>query len=849
MSTFSYHRKALSRILGPVSLLIALIGAYPAGANSTGISSQTTTIETVSNASGIEIDDDFQVSGYSEEANLLVSLSVTGNTQATLSLSVSDGLTREYGYNSWTNVSTLAFTGTQSDTNTALASLTLSAGSTIGTATLNVSVQEKIAGANYFDGTGNFYEFVPGSITYLNARTAAGQRTLNGLTGYLVTITSEEEHNYVLTKIPDAYNIWIGLSDRAVEGTWVLDPKDGHPEQGTPVWSGLSNGSSIDGRYAKWCGGEPNDSGNEDAAVTKWNGGNCWNDLPATGYSGGIGGYVVEYEPTQGDNPIYTDSLEINIQAPYLNVVTNLTAVANADGSVDLDWDEPTASNVDIYAYSVSFYDLDEIGGTTSGGWGVWTNQGTNYSLGEWMFSGSNPVTTGFGPVRFGIKAGNQSCFSNEGVGPCVYGPEVTVDATVIDPASSNTTVPPSTTVPVTQPPVTTAPEPEPEPVTTTTVYVQTGTTTTVPEEEEESTPTTFPDDDEEPSTETTTVVTPQEEDEEAETETTPEALPDDELDEQEEPSQPEEQLPEEEIEEEALFNDTEELIEIIKGDSTAEEISDAVSNLIADLDDEEVLAVVAELLSVIAGNKDITELTDEDKAQIAAVVTSVIQNGVTQEVAVGLASNAAVLESIDASQAEAVFGQVSAESLTAEQAEAVVGAVQSAPEAIREVFEDVVDLFQGAFDGYKMLGQTIDVGQRRTVVAASLLVASAAALGANGPTSPSSGGSSPAAKQDTATRRKEEEESESAGEIAGDGLDWIKRISIYKYVNGEKFMDWKSFFKKFAYGIFNMGFTIAGSLVVYLTLSGPIQRIAGISTVLAIVAAMWLHMKEPDSE
>jgi hypothetical protein len=429
-------------IAAPIFFLATVFSSF-ASAETLGISSQTTTIETVSNASDIEIDDDFQVSGYSEEANLLVSLSITGSTQATMSLSVVTGLTREYGYNSWTNVSTLAFTGTQSDANTALASLTLSAGSTIGTATLNVSVQEKIAGANYFDGTGNFYEFVPGSITYMDARTAAGQRTLNGSSGYLVTITSEEEHNYVLTKIPDAYNIWIGLSDRAVEGTWVLDPKDGHPEQGTPVWSGLSNGSSIDGRYAKWCGGEPNDSGNEDAAVTKWNGGNCWNDLPATGYSGGIGGYVVEYEPTQGDNPIYTDSLEINIQAPYLNVVTNLTAVANADGSVDLDWDEPTASNVDIYAYGVLFYDLDEIGGTTSGGWGVWTNEGTFYSLSTGMFSG----TTGYGPVRFGIKAGNQSCFSGEGVGPCVYGPEVTVDATVLDPASATTTTSSTTTI------------------------------------------------------------------------------------------------------------------------------------------------------------------------------------------------------------------------------------------------------------------------------------------------------------------------------------------------------------------------------------------------------------------
>jgi hypothetical protein len=61
--------------------------------------------------------------------------------------------------------------------------------------------------------------------------------------------------------------------------------------------------------------------------------------------------------------------------------------------------------------------------------------------------------------------------------------------------------------------------------------------------------------------------------------------------------------------------------------------------------------------------------------------------------------------------------------------------------------------------------------------------------------------------------------------------------------------MDWKAFFRKFSYGIMSMGFTIAGSLVVYLTLSGSIQKIAGISTVLAAAGAMWLHMREPDSQ
>jgi hypothetical protein len=179
------------------------------------------------------------------------------------------------------------------------------------------------------------------------------------------------------------------------------------------------------------------------------------------------------------------------ITAAYLNPVTNLTAVANADGSVDLDWDASAASNCVIYGYSVSFYDLTVIGGATSGGWGVWTNQGTNYSLSTGMFSGSNPVTTGYGPVRFGIKAMTGGC-AGVGTGSCTYGPEVTVDATVLDPTttSSTTTTTTSTTVVpivVTPPDGTTVPLPQyPEPETESTTVqlpVETGTETELPTE------------------------------------------------------------------------------------------------------------------------------------------------------------------------------------------------------------------------------------------------------------------------------------------------------------------------------------------------------------------------------
>ena len=146
---------------------------------------------------------------------------------------------------------------------------------------------------------------------------------------------------------------------------------------------------------------------------------------------------AVNYVGTGTDSAV---SSGVTPLVPYFNAVSNLTAVANANGSVDLAWSAPTASNLQIYGYSVSFYDLDVIGGTASGGWGVWTNQGTTYSLSTGMFSGSNPVTTGYGPVRFGIKAMSGQCVG-VGSGSCTYGPETYIDATVLNPALGTRTL------------------------------------------------------------------------------------------------------------------------------------------------------------------------------------------------------------------------------------------------------------------------------------------------------------------------------------------------------------------------------------------------------------------------
>lgn len=274
------------------------------------------------------------------------------------------------------------------------------------------------------------------------------------------------------------------------------------------------------------------------------------------------------------------------------------------------------------------------------------------------------------------------------------------------------------------------------------------------------------------------------------------------------------------------------------------EEQQDDVLDEIGELEDASPAAIV-QLLNELDSLFDGDTLTQQDAAVIAEAVDSILEQGIDEDVATELASSEVVLASVSQEQAAEIFDAIDESALTTEQAAAIIDAVQEAPSEVRQAFEAVVAIFGGAFDSYTMLNQNITVGQRRTVIAANLLVSAAAASALLAGSRPAPTPAPTTHRQEMAARREDEEE--ASGEISGDGVEWIRQIRIFKYVDGVRVMDWKAFIKKFAYGIMNMGFTLAGSLVVYLTLSGPIQKIAGISTVLAIAAAMWLHMKEPD--
>ena len=282
------------------------------------------TVNTPSSSSFIQNTSNQSISGFSlsnfkSNVTLLVTIGLVNPPIGTnLSLTTTTGLTRSIGYNSWSNFSRISFTGTLSNINTALSSLKLNTGSNPGNVYIAVTATENPSGYFYLPSNGHFYRPMNGSISYTNAKNNASSQTFKGQQGYLVTITSMDEQNFIHANVPVS-NIWFALSDAALEGRWRIDAG---PENGTLVWTTSSNvnnsttnsyssaGTTSSGQFTAWASGEPNNadgSTGEDHAVTKWGGANSWNDL-RDGNTGSIGGYVVEFGTwTDPVNQTFTD--------------------------------------------------------------------------------------------------------------------------------------------------------------------------------------------------------------------------------------------------------------------------------------------------------------------------------------------------------------------------------------------------------------------------------------------------------------------------------------------------------------------------------------------------------------
>jgi hypothetical protein len=231
----------------------------------------------------------FELTGFSSTATLLTSISlVNPPSGTTFSLGTTTGLTAASGFTLSGNKTRLVVTGTMASINTALESLKVNTGSVTGDINISVAATVNPTGY-YFNGVnGHFYRPITTTATYTAARAASLLTTFKGQTGYLVTITSADEDAFIFNNVPQS-NIWFALTDEVEEARWTIDAG---PEKGTliKINNGQTNGN-IPGQYNNWAGGEPNNSGNEDYAVTKWGGGSQWNDLP-NHFSNP---YVIEY--------------------------------------------------------------------------------------------------------------------------------------------------------------------------------------------------------------------------------------------------------------------------------------------------------------------------------------------------------------------------------------------------------------------------------------------------------------------------------------------------------------------------------------------------------------------------
>lgn len=394
---------------------------------------------TISNTQNIAVDETnlaiepFFLNGYDPTQTFKVSLSISGTPGVSFDVNTTLGLTRDSGYSSWNNITSVNFTGLITDIENALNSLRFDSTTAVGAQIiLNIVITEQINNTYYNPVNGHIYQFVPGQISFTDARSVALASTYEGEPGYLVTITSADEQSFISNKT-NASNIWTGLSDENTEGDWVW--LDG-PEAGTVIR--LGNGTSqtnddqnVAGQYNNWCGGEPNDySTGEDYMVTNWNNGSCWNDFgpPFTTSINDIGGYLIEFgtwSSPASSTFLSTTNQQITLTQVKVNPIININDILKNYGDSNFNL-SATSSSTGAFTFTISDTSVATVSGTTveilsAGTTAIEVNQASDskYNAATTTFTLTvnklspiiifNDVTKNFGDSDFNLVASSTS--------------------------------------------------------------------------------------------------------------------------------------------------------------------------------------------------------------------------------------------------------------------------------------------------------------------------------------------------------------------------------------------------------------------------------------------------------
>ena len=149
--------------------------------------------------------------------------------------------------------------------------------------------QQAEAAALFFPGTGNYYDFIPGTFTWDEARAEAESQTFMGLTGHLATLTSLEEDQFIRENFSEQVNQFVG--------PWFGADWDGSGFGPIAGWSWVTD--EVFGPHVGWNplepnhlqDFEPNQPDGEDAVHFSGGG---WNDISRDRTD--TSGYFVEFE-------------------------------------------------------------------------------------------------------------------------------------------------------------------------------------------------------------------------------------------------------------------------------------------------------------------------------------------------------------------------------------------------------------------------------------------------------------------------------------------------------------------------------------------------------------------------
>lgn len=254
-------------------------------------------------------------------------------------------------------------------------------------------------------GKPHYYEYIKPATgpSWAEANTAASLRTFFGMAGYLATITSSAENDFIKAKLLG--DGWVGGSDdyqqiNAAKGTtytmqsqtegnwyWVTGP-----EAGTAISTGNNSPVVASGGYMNWAATEPNNTGNENSMQLYATQDGKWNDL--SGVAGTVPGYVVEYGGFSSDAVLaieYSRTVKSKPAAPVISSISDDTGPADyitSDKTIKIGGTAPSSSSVKVSRNGTV---IGTVTADASGNW-LFDYTGTTLSDGTYNFTATATV-------------------------------------------------------------------------------------------------------------------------------------------------------------------------------------------------------------------------------------------------------------------------------------------------------------------------------------------------------------------------------------------------------------------------------------------------------------------------